>query len=576
MLKFKKAFIFIILILTTSCNTGTIEEPVYKIAFQTNNDQVVSPVYYDGLSSLSLPYLFKEGHKSEGWYLDADFQTRVTDENINLLKLQQNNTFHHKWLPISYKINYFLNGGVLSQDTINSFDINQLPVTLPTPNRNGLIFQGWHDSYYLSGKPVYQISNISNDNLIYFAKWGIDEDSFDKIIDFDFFENHSYFLTQNGRVFIWGANWNGQLGDGTTKSSLLPTEITNNFNLSIGDKIISVSLGGIRSSALSSNGRVFTWGRNSFVQLGDNTTTKKLVPTEITYDFRLIGDDKIVAISSGRSHSSALSSKGRVFTWGGNSSGQIGNGKNNVSWFESPQEITRNFKLDYNDVIVGVSLGNVHSSALSSKGRVFTWGGNSNAQLGEGSWIDRNTPQEITSRFSLTAGDKIVALFLGGTHSAALSANGSVFFWGWNKYGQLGDRSDQIIDGHRRPREIDHMSRFDLNFEEKIISISLGSYHSLALTSNNRIFAWGRNDNYQVEESLSNFNNLVPKEITNTVNLKEYGDIYFLKARADNSAILTSKGHVLVWGDNSGGQIGDSTTKDRSKPHVITFNQPSD
>jgi alpha-tubulin suppressor-like RCC1 family protein len=120
------------------------------------------------------------------------------------------------------------------------------------------------------------------------------------------------------------------------------------------------------------------------------------------------------------------------------------------------------------------------------------------------------------------------------------------------------------------------MSRFDLNFEEKIISISLGSYHSLALTSNNRIFAWGRNDNYQVEESLSNFNNLVPKEITNTVNLKEYGDIYFLKARADNSAILTSKGHVLVWGDNSGGQIGDSTTKDRSKPHVITFNQPSD
>jgi alpha-tubulin suppressor-like RCC1 family protein len=132
-------------------------------------------------------------------------------------------------------------------------------------------------------------------------------------------------------------NGSGQLGDNTVTRRLAPTEITSNFNLGSNDKIISLSLGNAHSSALSSNGRVFTWGWNGWGQLGDNTVNRRLAPTEITSKFNLGSNDKIISLSLGNSHSSALSSIGRVFTWGWNGWGQLGD--NTTSDKSLPTEI---------------------------------------------------------------------------------------------------------------------------------------------------------------------------------------------------------------------------------------------
>src|SRR5690606_21663692 len=104
----------------------------------------------------------------------------------------------------------------------------------------------------------------------------------------------------------------GQLGDGTTTNRSTPTEITSRISSATGDKIIRVSLGYYHSAALTSNGRLFIWGRNDFGQLGDGTTTSKLTPTEITNRFSLSTGDKIIQVSLGVYYSAALTSSGRL------------------------------------------------------------------------------------------------------------------------------------------------------------------------------------------------------------------------------------------------------------------------
>ena len=102
-----------------------------------------------------------------------------------------------------------------------------------------------------------------------------------------------------------------ELGDGTTTINILPTEITSQFSLSTGDKIISVSLGGYHSAALTSSGRLFTWGYN-YGQLGDGTSggnnrwNNRSTPTEITSRISLDTGDKIIQVSLGGVHSAAL------------------------------------------------------------------------------------------------------------------------------------------------------------------------------------------------------------------------------------------------------------------------------
>jgi len=108
---------------------------------------------------------------------------------------------------------------------------------------------------------------------------------------------HSSALTKEGRLFTWGYNLNGELGDGTTSNRYTPTNITRQFDLFPGETIIDVSLGFNHSSALTSEGRLFTWGNNETGRLGDGTTTSRSTPTEITGQFDLINVETSTEIS---------------------------------------------------------------------------------------------------------------------------------------------------------------------------------------------------------------------------------------------------------------------------------------
>jgi uncharacterized repeat protein (TIGR02543 family) len=290
----------------------------------------------------------------------------------------------------TYTITYTLNSGTNPSNAASSFNSTQLPLTLPTPTRVGFNFQGWYESSSFTGNPVSHIPSNTTSNKAYFARWfTITPNNIDyKINTISSGYHHSGFITSDYRVFTWGWNKVGQLGDGTLVNKNSPIEITSKFKN--GENVISLSLGVNHSSALTSSGKVFTWGSNDFGQLGDGTLINRILPNEITNNFNLIAGDKIIGLNSENNQSSALSLSGRVFTWGRNEFNQIGDGSSANK--NLPTEITSNFNLSSDDKIISIELGNMHSAALSLKGRIFTWGQNGNGQLGNGGTLNRLTP----------------------------------------------------------------------------------------------------------------------------------------------------------------------------------------
>ena len=140
--------------------------------------------------------------------------------------------------------------------------------------------------------------------------------------------SHTVALDEEGRVYIWGNNeyGYGQLGDGTTTNSTLPICISDKENELKGKRIVDISAGYRHTVAIDEEGKVYTWGDNYYEQLGDGTETNSLVPICISDKDNELKGKKIINISAGGDHTVALDEEGKVYTWGGNYDGQLGDG----------------------------------------------------------------------------------------------------------------------------------------------------------------------------------------------------------------------------------------------------------
>jgi len=243
-------------------------------------------------------------------------------------------------------------------------------------------------------------------------------------------------LTSDGTVYSWGSNNLGQLGNGSTTNTNVPVMAVTNGVLS-GKTISAISAGLYHSIALSSDGMIYSWGHNFNGQLGNGNNNNSNVPVTVNMSGVLSGKT-ITGITSGGAHVLALDSDGKVYSWGGNYSGQLGIGDNTNS--NVPVIV------DASDVLSGKTLttiaaGYQHSLAVDSDGNVYSWGKNSSGQLGNGNTTDNNIPVQVNSSGSLS-GKTIIAIATGKYHSIALDSEGGIYTWGYNIDGQLGDGSN--------------------------------------------------------------------------------------------------------------------------------------
>ena len=232
---------------------------------------------------------------------------------------------------------------------------------------------------------------------------------------------NSSFEIRGGALWACGKNDHGQLGDGTTTDRNSPVQVGTDT------KWVSVAGGALHTVALKSDGTLWAWGMKDYGQLGDGTTVDKNAPVQVGTD------TKWVSLSKGTQYTLALKSDGTLWAWGRNDYGQLGDGTTVDR--HTPVQIGTDTKW------ASIASGRLHNIALKSDGTLWTWGWDIWEQLGNGPGRnDVNVPTRIGTDNQWTQ------VGAGDDHSLALKSNGTLWAWGRNDYGQLGNGTTTMSD----------------------------------------------------------------------------------------------------------------------------------
>uniref|UniRef100_A0A8D0TKF4 HECT-type E3 ubiquitin transferase n=1 Tax=Sus scrofa TaxID=9823 RepID=A0A8D0TKF4_PIG len=277
--------------------------------------------------------------------------------------------------------------------------------------------------------------------------------------------DHSVFLLEDGEVYTCGLNTKGQLGH--EREGNKPEQI----GALADEHIVHVACGESHSLALSDRGQLFSWGAGSDGQLGLMTTEESVAVPRL---IQKLNQQTILQVSCGNWHCLALAADGQFFTWGKNSHGQLGLGKEFPSQ-ASPQRVRSLEGIP----LAQVAAGGAHSFALSLSGAVFGWGMNNAGQLGLSDEEDRESPCHV----KLLRAQKVVYISCGEEHTAVLTKSGGVFTFGAGSCGQLGHDSMNDEVNPRRVLEL---------MGSEVTQIACGRQHTLAFVpSSGLIYAFG-------------------------------------------------------------------------------------
>ena len=340
---------------------------------------------------------------------------------------------------------------------------------------------------------------------------------------------HSCVLTTAGGVRCWGENSEGQLGDGTKLDRYTAVDVV---GLSSG--VVTLTGGGYFTCALMSSGGVKCWGDNWAGQIGDGSRSRQKTPVDV------VGLGEVVtSLETGESHTCAVTASGKVKCWGSNSFGQLGDGTSALKL--SPVNV-----YNLTDGLVGIAGGGMHTCAVTSGGGVKCWGNNYYGQLGDGTIVGRLRPVSVYG-----LGGAAVAVTTGDFHTCALLSSGSIQCWGYNKYGQLGNNSN----------EQSHVPVFVESLGGVASAIDAGANHTCALLTSGFVKCWGDNFGGQLGDGTLE-ERYVPVRVTGLTDWVA-GSI---TAGENHSCALSNTGGLRCWGDNAYGEIGDGTTGKRKIP----------
>lgn len=384
-------------------------------------------------------------------------------------------------------------------------------------------------------------------------------------------------LKQDGSVWAWGLNSNGVLGDGTTTDRWTPAPVTGLANITA----IAASTAFPHNLALRSDGTVWAWGRDTYGSLGlpNNTETcsdgLNDPPSCARQPQQVAGLADIVAIAADWGKSIALQRDGTLWAWGNG----LGTTPQKVGGIGTAAKIAYanggGLALDQTGMLLGWEMntpalavetvpvldgllaveGNYNfATVLKADGTVWTWGDNRYGQLGLGQVSYSSTPIAVGGltgfvRLATAARNNMLA---GGAHNLALNDDGTLWAWGMNFSGQLGDGS---TTDRAAPVQVSDMSN--------VVSLAASSGSSFAVKSDGSLWAWGWNGNGDLGGGFYDSNVPTPTQIPSITNAAT------VSAESSLVLVLRSDGTVLAWGGNEMGQLGDGTTTDRWTPAAV-------
>jgi alpha-tubulin suppressor-like RCC1 family protein len=330
---------------------------------------------------------------------------------------------------------------------------------------------------------------------------------------------HSLALQATGSLYAWGNNAAGQLGTGSGAPSSTPTQVPGTY--------VQLAAGASHSLALQATGSLWAWGSNSSGQLGGGSTSPAAPPaaTGTALPTR--------STALGSSFGLAVRADGTLWAWGDNTGGQLGIG--------TTTSRTRPVQVGTDNDWVQVAAGTSFSLALKANGTAWAWGLNNYGQLGTTTNSGNTTAN--TSPIQVGSGT-YTSLAAGAYHSLALAADGSLYAWGYNYYGQLGNgtSSSSIAAANPNPGLV----------SGSYTQVAAGINHTVALRANGSLWTWGSNSSGQLGVSQNFGNgNLITSPVQAT------GNYASAAAGSYHTLALAADGTLSTWGSNSDGQLGN-------------------
>jgi len=266
---------------------------------------------------------------------------------------------------------------------------------------------------------------------------------------------HTASIKTDGTMWTWGLNSNGQLGDGTVVNRSSPVQIGALTTW------YEVAAGSVHTASIKTDGTMWTWGRNGSGQLGDDTVVNRSSPVQIgaltNWSQVSAGGGNIIAFTA------SVKTDGTLWAWGANGSGQLGDGT--IINRSSPVQVGALTNWSQ------VSAGGYHTASIKTDGTLWAWGANTNGQLGGGNVFNRSSPVQIGA---LTNWSQVAAsrgnISSSNNHTASIKTDGTLWTWGRNSSGQLGDGT---VVNRSSPVQIGALTTW--------YEVSAGAYHTLAI-----------------------------------------------------------------------------------------------
>jgi alpha-tubulin suppressor-like RCC1 family protein len=340
-------------------------------------------------------------------------------------------------------------------------------------------------------------------------------------------------------LWMWGSSNFGQLGNNSTINQYSPVQ-----TIAGGTNWKQVSLGISHSSAIKTDGTLWTWGQGSCGALGNNSLIDQSSPVQT-----ISGGNDWKQVSLGRWHSSAIKTDGTLWLWGGRGTwGALGN--NNLIFQSSPVQTISggtNWKQ--------VSLGGDHSSAIKTDGTLWLWGRGVCGILGNNSDIDLSSPVQ-----TISGGNDWKQVSLSSNHSSAIKTDGTLWLWGLCTEGQLGN-GVQLVTNVCEPSQLQSNNwKLCIQPENDIVDFDAKNNRSSAIKTDGTLWLWGDGLAGQLGNNSTSNRSSPVQTVSGGTNWKQVslGDFHFAAIKTD--------GTLWLWGNGLWGTLGINSSASQSSP----------
>jgi len=390
-------------------------------------------------------------------------------------------------------------------------------------------------------------------------------------------KTHTCAILDDASLKCWGFGRNGELGTGSTSDSHTPVSVS----FDAGRTVVAIAAGGGHTCAILDNLTVQCWGENGDGQVGDGTTTERTTPAYASLGGSLVavserdldGDGTLnildthmpggqagsiysdSTISAGDDYACAILDDGSLKCWG---DGYLGDGTNSGS--STPVLVS----LPSGRIAVAVDAGNSNACVILDNGVLKCWGHNSHGQLGDGTWTTQYSPVTV----SLPSGRTATAVAVGGAFTCAIVDNGSLYCWGSNFDGQLGDNASNPVDSNI-PLHV------DLGFGRTAVAVSNGYAHVCAILDDGSLKCWGSNRGnlggvYGQSNAACNHPSGDCRSPAN-VDIGPGRTASAIATGEDHTCVILDDGSVKCWGRNDYGQLGLGNTTHQYTPQSVNL-----